>query len=353
MSFSDQVQIQLMAGAGGKGAVHFCKTRFMPRGGPDGGDGGCGGDVILSPNRAFCDLSHLTNTFYKAQSGSPGKENKKKGAKGNNLYIAVPPHTLCYDITSNKKVFLKEVITNNWCILKGGRGGKGNAFFKKPYHQAPTTFGSGTTPSKKKILLEVKWESHISLMGKVAVGKTQFLQKLVNGVPFTPGTFYPKLFCFNNCGKFLSYEVSCKFSQIIFVDLPGYNTHTRKFLKQAERTKIIIFVFSLISQNPFEDYLFLKKELKDYDNQHHCHLSKKPYFVILTTKNEYKNHIFDDKIHQQIKLFSQKTKTFLINLDEQVLKNHKVWQHLNTVFKKENITEKTKEKTKEKITDVL
>ena len=150
----DSFSIQLSSGKGGRGAVHFQRTRRSLRAGPDGGDGGDGGDLILSPKSDLRDFSHLkSRVCYKAGDGKPGQGGKKKGAKGQSLTIYVPKDTICYDLTGQK---LKELKDKSWCVLKGGKGGKGNHFFKSSRQQAPQFAQPGQPGLKKTLTLKLK-----------------------------------------------------------------------------------------------------------------------------------------------------------------------------------------------------
>ncbi|MDE0119423.1 MAG: 50S ribosome-binding GTPase [Bdellovibrionales bacterium] len=271
MSFVDHVQVTLVSGRGGKGAVHFQKTRRSPRGGPDGGNGGKGGDIILSVQPALKDLSHLVRKrLYKAEDGHPGAGRKKKGAKGKSLVLSVPKGTICYD---SKARLLKELKTKDWCFLKGGKGGKGNAFFKRASLQAPQIAQSGKPSVKKEVILQLKWVSDICLVGFRGSGKTSFALDLSQQESKIYPSSYPRLFSI----KPIPFS-----APILVVDLPGLSSSTRRFLKQAERAKVITFVVSLMDKDPFCSYQNLRKELLSYDQKQGSYLTQKPFFVLLT-----------------------------------------------------------------------
>ena len=282
MAFIDRVQIKLASGHGGRGAVHFQRTRRSPRAGPDGGDGGKGGNVILYPKSLLKDLSHLTHHgFYKAESGKPGEKDRKKGAQGKDLVLYVPEGTICYDFTGT---FLKELKTKSWCFLKGGKGGKGNHFFKNARLQAPQTAQPGELALQKKLILELKWISDACLIGFRACGKTSLLLHLSQ----KKEKVYP-----SSSPRLLSIKQSNS-SSILFLDLPGLSPSTRKFLKQAERTKMIIFFVSLTDENPFASYQKLKKELSTYDQKYKSALTQKPCLLLLTGE---KNSVSIEKVN--------------------------------------------------------
>ena len=147
------VQLRLSSGKGGKGAVHFHRTRRSPRAGPDGGDGGRGGDLILSGKKDLKDFSHIKpGALYKAGDGTPGAKNRKKGAKGQNLLLSVPEGTLCFD---EEGQLLKIISEKEPFFLKGGKGGRGNHFFKSSRRQAPRYAQQGAPAQRKKVLLKL------------------------------------------------------------------------------------------------------------------------------------------------------------------------------------------------------
>ena len=270
MVFQDRVQVCLVSGKGGPGAVHFRRTGRSLRAGPDGGDGGKGGDLILSPSADLKDLFHLKN-LYKAEDGKPGGKGKKKGGSGKNLILPLPVGTVCYDLSSGKK--LKELEKKPWLFLKGGKGGKGNAFFKSSRVQAPRSAQPGEPAKKQKVVLELKWVSSAVLVGLRSTGKTSLMLSLTKKKQKLIPSATPKLFSITDPELF---------NLIWFVDLPGLSLSTNKFLKQAEKSKMIIFFVSLLDVDPFSSYEKLKKELSSYDKKHKTCLSRKSAVLLLT-----------------------------------------------------------------------
>ena len=285
MAFIDRVQIKLASGKGGSGAVHFDRSRKSPRGGPDGGDGGKGGDLILSPTSRFQDLSHLTPFgLYKAEDGQPGGQRRKKGAKGKALLVQVPCGTFCYDL---KDKLLMELNEGDQSFLTGGKGGKGNGFFKNARVQAPLQSQPGEKGEKKTVWLEMKWPSDACFIGLRGSGKSSLIYQLhprLSSKKIKPSVI--------PCQFFVPYE-SDERSSLLLVDLPGLSTSTFKFLRQAERARLLVFVISLKSASPFETYQFLKKELLKYDKKQAASLSKKPNMVLLTGDGEEKKAQLD------------------------------------------------------------
>ena len=278
MSFIDRVKIKLASGKGGSGAVHFHRSRKTPRAGPDGGDGGPGGHLILSPSSQVIDFSHLkSQNFYKAEDGKPGNERKKQGAKGRDLSLKVPYYTCCYDLKGQTLVQLNKKPV---CFLRGGKGGKGNSFFKTSRRQAPNQTQPGEKSQQKKVLLEIKWMSDVCLIGLRASGKSSLVYQL-----------YPRL----KNKKIIPSSVPALFSiplqnsskvNLSVVDLPGLSPSTRRFLRQAERTQLLLFIISLKNSSPFQSYQRLKAELLHYDQDQGSNLSKKPSLIVLTDEKQ-------------------------------------------------------------------
>ncbi len=134
--------------------MHFHRTRRSPRAGPDGGDGGRGGDLVLSPRQDLKDLSHLKpGAFYKAEDGKPGAKNRKTGAKGRDFLLPVPEGTLCLD---EQGMLLKKISGKDRFFLKGGKGGRGNHFFKSSCRQAPRHAQAGGPAQRKKVVLKLE-----------------------------------------------------------------------------------------------------------------------------------------------------------------------------------------------------
>ena len=272
MAFIDRVQIQLASGKGGSGAVHFDRSRKSPRAGPDGGDGGKGGNLILSPTSRLQDVSHLKPfALYKAEDGQPGDRKGKKGGKGKDLSVQVPYGTFCYDL---KDHMLMQLDQEDKHFLIGGRGGKGNRFFKTARLQAPLQSQPGEKGQKKTVWLEMKWQSDACLIGLRGSGKSSLIYQL-----------HPRLSGKKTKPSSIPYQFSIpsrEGSDLLLVDLPGLSASTCRFLRQAERARLLIFVISLKNKSPGEIYQFLKKELLKYDKKRATNLSKKPNLVVLT-----------------------------------------------------------------------
>ncbi len=280
MAFVDRLHLQLASGRGGAGKIHFHRTRSSARAGPDGGDGGRGGDLIFFPKSSLLDFSHLKNQIvYRARNGEPGGARKKKGAKGKDLLIPVPQGTFFYSCEGE---FLKELKEKSWTFLNGGRGGKGNGFFKNSRLQAPRKAQRGEDFSQETVILELKWSSDIALIGMRGGGKTSLMwalskKKEKEKTKPSPSS-KPQFFSIKN-------QDPSK-NPILFVDLPGISRSTLKFLKQAERTKNIFFVLSLEDEDSFLTYQKLRDHLFYYDKKNKSFLSTKPTSLVFMGRKE-------------------------------------------------------------------
>ena len=300
-NFVDQVRVTLSSGRGGRGSVHFHTNARVSRGGPDGGDGGDGGALWLKADERLWDLSAFKHLSHKAEDGKPGERGRRKGAKGKDLVLSVPLHTCCYDLEG--QLLWEELGPKPVLLLKGGRGGKGNAFFKSARRQAPRTAQEGEKPQKKEVILEMKWPSHLALIGLRGAGKSQLishchaylksqdsqtgleqdralepssLDKNLNQGYSTPpfkkrdfarwsGALDPQLFVLNRPPPD---------QPLVVVDLPGINFFGQAFLRQAEKAKALLFVISLKDKEPFLSYQQLIQILKAYDDQQKSHLNQ-------------------------------------------------------------------------------
>lgn len=284
MSFVDQVRVELSAGCGGPGAVHFQSSRKSPRRGPDGGDGGRGGDLLLTPDPQLRDLSHLKpDTLYRAGDGKPGGEAKKKGGRGKNLCLPLPPHTLCYDLQGH---LVKEITDQDFLILSGGKGGRGNVFFKTSRLQAPLKFQKGGRGQTQSVVFILKWISHGALVGLRGSGKTSLMFQCLPSPRFQERKLYPsvrpRLFSLKREEEGANGKASPLLSSLVVVDLPGLSPSTLCFLKQAERSHGLVVVVSLQDRDPFASYRKVKKYLTDYDREHRTSLCQKPVAIGVT-----------------------------------------------------------------------
>lgn len=274
--FVDETIITVQSGDGGRGCVSFRREKFIPYGGPDGGDGGDGGDVIFVVKKNLRTLYHLKlKRTFKAKNGSPGEGNQKTGKKGENVIIEVPPGTVIYNYETGE--LIKDFKENDepFILLKGGKGGKGNAYFKSSTNQSPRYAQPGLPGKKLTLKVELKLIADIGLVGFPNAGKSTLLSVLTKAKPKIAN--YPFTTLVPNLGVFFIDDES-----YVIADIPGLIEGASKgaglgikFLKHIERTKIILYLIDLENENYLEQFDKLRFELKNYSDS----LYNKPYLV--------------------------------------------------------------------------
>jgi GTP-binding protein len=276
----DLARIQVVAGNGGNGCVSFRREKYVPKGGPDGGDGGRGGSVVLEVDphvRTLLDCRE--QPLYRATSGRAGSGNNRTGKDGDDLVIRVPPGTVVRDAASAE--LLADLVTpgERWVAARGGRGGRGNARFATPTHQAPRRADSGTPGEERTVELELKLIADVGLVGPPNAGKSTLLARIsrarprIADYPFT--TLEPHL-------GIVALDAERRF---VAADLPGLieDAHRGKglgleFLRHVERTRALLFMAPLDAADPAGELAMIERELTAYS----AALRDKPRMVILT-----------------------------------------------------------------------
>ncbi len=266
-NFVDYVKIFCRSGKGGAGSLHFRREKYIPKGGPDGGDGGRGGDIIMRGNAQMWTLLHLRYTKHLfAGDGQNGGQNQLTGASGKNVYIEVPLGTVAYraedhemlgEITEDKQ----EIV-----LLKGGRGGKGNAFFKSATMQAPKFAQPGEPSVEEWITMELKLLADVGLVGFPNAGKSTLLSVVsaakpeIADYPFT--TLVPNL----GIVKYRDYK------SFVMADIPGIIEGAAegkglgiRFLRHIERNSTLLFMVPANTDDVKREYEILLKELTEYN----------------------------------------------------------------------------------------
>lgn len=280
--FIDAVTLALAAGKGGNGVIAWRREKFIPKGGPSGGNGGKGGSVVLRADAQLTSLEDLKNRrIIRAENGGDGGGALKQGRTAKNLILKIPCGTLVKDANTKEVLFDFTEAGQEWLICKGGRGGRGNASFRSSTHQAPHVFTAGTDGEAREVELELKLIADIGLVGFPNAGKSTLLSKLTR-LPVKIGA-YPFTTLFPN----LSYIECEDYSRLLIADIPGIieNAHADKglglaFLKHVERTRALVYVIDISGfeeRDPFEDFQTLRNELKKYDEA----LLDKPFLVAL------------------------------------------------------------------------
>ena len=280
----DYAKITIKSGDGGNGCVSFRREKFVPRGGPNGGDGGKGGDVIFEANNSLATLIDFRyKKLYKAMNGKHGMGGDKTGRNGSDIIIMIPCGSIIRNAETNE--VLADLVNNKqrFIAAKGGRGGKGNARFATATNQAPRNAEPGEKGKELQIIIELKLIADIGLVGLPNSGKSTLISKIsaakpkIADYPFT--TLEPNL----GIVKYKEYK------SFVVADIPGLieGAHTGKglgikFLKHIERTKALVFLIDSseipFKENKIEDYEILIKELGGYD----INLLDKPRIICFT-----------------------------------------------------------------------
>jgi GTP-binding protein len=269
MRFVDEARIHVKAGDGGNGCVSFRRERFIPKGGPDGGDGGKGGDVIL---RADAQLSTLLDFTYpkqfRAQRGSHGKGKDQTGRNGEDLILHIPVGTLVREDQSG--VVLQDLLFEGqpFVAAKGGRGGRGNARFATPTLRAPRRAEKGERGEERWLRLELKLLADVGLIGLPNVGKSTLLSKISSARPKIAD--YPFTTLVPNLGVVVREEGR----SFVVADIPGLIEDASQgaglgltFLRHVERTWLLIHLLEFSAdplRHPIKDFRALNQELKAY-----------------------------------------------------------------------------------------
>jgi GTP-binding protein len=280
--FVDRVVLHLSAGKGGNGVIAWRREKYIPKGGPAGGDGGIGGSVYLVADPQVHSLEDYRNKrILKAENGGQGGNNDCKGKNGKHLTLSVPLGTLIKDAATQEILCDFTEPGQKWEICKGGKGGKGNSRFKTSTHQAPFVCTPGTDGEEIEVELELKLIADVGFVGMPNAGKSTLISALahieVKIAPYPFTTLRPNL----GIVEFDDY------SRILIADIPGIiqDAHEDKglgfsFLRHIERTSTLVYLLELApyqDRDPFEEFLMLQQELKAYNPE----MLEKPFLVVL------------------------------------------------------------------------
>ncbi len=274
MAFIDEVKLHIKAGKGGDGVVRWRQEKYKPKSGPGGGNGGNGGDVYIE---AVSDLSYLDYYLhtkkFQAENGDPGGNNSREGKSGDDLTLFFPRGSVLKNLETGEEYELKKV-GERILLLKGGRGGLGNEHFKSSTNTTPFEWTPGKPGKEGDFFVELRLFADVGFIGLPSAGKSTLLNNLTNAkskigaYDFT--TLEPHL------GDMHGY---------ILADIPGLIEGAsegrglgHKFLKHTKRTKALVHIIGLDSENPLQDYEVVRNELEKYDSE----LAQKEEIILLS-----------------------------------------------------------------------
>lgn len=296
--FIDKAKIHVKAGNGGNGAVAFRREIYVPAGGPAGGDGGKGGDVIIIADqnlRTLMDFRYKKK--YSAEPGGDGKGSNMFGKTGENLIIKVPVGTVIKDEETNLVIVDLNTPGQTFVIAKGGRGGKGNTNFKTAVRQAPNFAKAGKDGEERNIVLELRLLADVGLIGFPNVGKSTFLSIISKAKPKIANYHFTTITPNLGVTKLKSGD------SFVVADIPGLieGAHEgiglgHEFLRHIERTKVLVHIVDISGtegREPYDDFIKINEELKKYNEK----LSLRPQIVVANKADI----LFDDSIYEDFK----------------------------------------------------
>ena len=307
MKFLDQVKIYIKAGNGGDGSPSFRREKFIEYGGPDGGDGGKGGSVILKAEQNLNTLiDYRYQQHHKAQRGDNGVGQNKTGKSGDNLILKVPLGTQVFEEDNKTLIYDFLKISEEFVVATGGKGGLGNTRFKSSTNRAPRKFTKGNTGEEFTIWLQLKTIADIGIIGLPNAGKSSLLSAITNANPKIANYQFTTLNPNLGVTKYDDKEVT-------IADIPGLVEGAHKgtglgiqFLKHIERCKSLLHLIDITNSDLKKSYKQIKNELKNYSSK----LAKKKELVVLN-----KTDLINEKeIKKIIKDFSKNTKSEIVTL---------------------------------------
>jgi GTP-binding protein len=282
-NFVDSAQLHAKAGNGGAGCVSFRREAHVAKGGPDGGDGGRGGDVVMvASEHANTLLQFRFNPEHKAERGRHGEGSQRTGAEGESLEVKVPVGTVVYDEATGERVYDFTHPGEKFRVAKGGKGGRGNQHFATPVHQAPTEHEPGKPGEEKRLRLELKLLADVGLVGFPNAGKSTLISRISAARPKIAD--YP----FTTLEPSLGVVQMPQFRSYVVADIPGIIEGAHEghglgiqFLRHIERTRLLahlVDVSESSGRDPVEDFEIILRELASYSET----LAAKPMIVLAT-----------------------------------------------------------------------
>jgi len=278
--FIDEVKIRVKAGDGGNGCLAFRREKYVPRGGPSGGDGGRGGDITMVASTHYNTLLHFRfNPEHTAQRGRHGEGSNRTGKEGESIELPVPVGTIVYDADTGEVLHDFTAAGDRFLVARGGRGGRGNQHFATPTHQAPTEHEPGKPGDEKHLRLELKLLADVGLVGFPNAGKSTLISRISAAHPKIAD--YPFTTLEPNLGV-----VSVDDRTFVVADIPGLieGAHLGhglgiQFLRHIERTRLLVHLVDVSEasgRDPVEDFGVVMAELASFRDD----LARKPMFVV-------------------------------------------------------------------------
>ena len=301
MKFLDQAKIYIKAGKGGAGASSFRREKYIEFGGPDGGNGGTGGSIILESERNLNTLIDFRfKQHFKAENGKPGSKKNKTGGSGKDLVLKIPVGTQIYEEDNNTLIYDFVRNKDKFVVAAGGKGGLGNTRFKSSTNRAPRIKTNGGLGEEFWIWLQLKVIADIGIIGLPNAGKSSFLSKCTRAKPKIAN--YPFTTINPNLGV-----LNINHKEIILADIPGLIEGSHKgiglgdkFLRHVERCKTLIHLIDLSEKDIHENYLKVRNELSKYDKS----MLKKKEIIIFNKLDLIKK----EEIEKKLQNFKKKVK---------------------------------------------
>lgn len=300
--FVDRVQIEIQAGNGGNGCCSFRREKYVPNGGPDGGDGGQGGSVIIVARKGVNNLAGFSHQkFWKASSGAHGSGSNRAGKDGHDLILEVPTGTLVYD--SKNDFILRDLTTDGDSLVaaRGGEAGKGNTRFKTSTNRAPRDHTPGGEGERRELLLELKVIADVGIIGMPNAGKSTLLSRLTKARPQIAD--YPFTTKYPNLGMV---QVGLD-RNFVLADIPGLiegASHGaglgHEFLRHIERAGILVHLvepYPADESDPIANYRAIREELVQYDDK----LGERPEIIAVTKAELPEANLICERLAAEVK----------------------------------------------------
>lgn len=297
--FYDRAKIYISSGNGGDGMIGFRREKYVPLGGPSGGDGGKGGDIILTVNRHMNSLVRFhKQVHYRADHGKHGNTKRRTGAQGKPLVIKVPPGTIVRDSETEELLADLTEEGQEFVLLKGGRGGRGNIHFANSRNQAPRVAERGEPGKELWVTLELKLIADVGVVGVPNAGKSTLLSVVSDAKPKIAN--YP----FTTLQPNLGVVQLDDYETMVLADIPGLIEGAASgiglghdFLRHVERTKVLIHLLDGTAKEPLEDWAMINQELSLYDIE----LEKRPQLVVLNKMDTPDAIAWEPLIEEQVR----------------------------------------------------